>query len=361
MVRKAQNWFVIFSVVGFFFSCAENNSQKKESTEQPDLNAWFIDAKTIQGTTQGTTFVIKTSEEKLNCTPKEISDLLLQFDMELSGYEPNSILSQFNNADSIFELPENNFFTQCYLLSQQIFKATNGAFDPSVFPLVKAWGFFKDMHNPPNEKEIDSLLQFVGFEAGKHHVFDTNQFIKLQPYFQLDFNAMAQGQSVDEIAQFLNDKGHENYFIEVGGEIFTKGLNGDQQAWIIGIDEPSEENDGNTTRTLENYISISGKGVATSGNYRKFYESNGRKYSHTLNPKTGKPVNHNLLSATVIADNAALADGFATAFMTMGVDSTLAFVTNNPQYNLEVYLLFENSSNRIERAFSAGIQEYLLK
>jgi thiamine biosynthesis lipoprotein len=359
MVRKAQNWFVIFSVIGLFFSCAEKTQE--QASEQSGLNAWFIDAKTIQGTTQGTTCVIKTSEEKLNCTPKEISDLLYEFDMELSGYEPNSILSQFNDVDSVFDLPDNRFFIPCYLLSQEIFKATNGAFDPSVFPLVEAWGFFKDMHNPPTKKEIDSLLQFVGFEAGKHHVFDTNRLIKFHPHFQLDFNAIAQGQSVDEIAKFLNDKGHENYFIEVGGEIVTKGMNDDQQPWIVGIDEPSDGNDGRTNRSLENYISISGKGVATSGNYRKFYESNGRKYSHTLNPKTGEPVNHNLLSATVIAENAAIADGFATAFMTMGVDSTLAFVANNPQHDLEVYLLFENSSNRIERAFSPGIQEYLLK
>ena len=358
-----RSWYVIFSLLlGLlaFYSCSESQTEE-ENLPLDELNAWNLNKQTIQGTTQGTTFLIKTSEDSLLASPKEISDLLHQFDLELSGYIDYSILSKLNDADSLFEVEENKFFNSCYALSQHVFSKTNGAFDPSVFPLVKAWGFFKDMTNEPSQQEIDSILNFVGFESGHLHTFDGANFTKLHPSFQLDFNGIAQGQSADEIATFLKNRGHENYFVEVGGEIVVAGKNNDGEPWIIGIDEPTEENDGASQRKLENYLSISEGGIATSGNYRKFYKKDGKKYSHTLNPLTGFPVEHNLLSATVIAPNAALADGYATVFMTIGVDSTLSFVASHPEEKIEVYLLFENNFGRIERAFSSGMQSYLLK
>ena len=356
------NWCVIFSLVVLTLSCSSNQTEEESSVnDNGELNAWSIDDKTIQGTTQGTTFIIKTSEDKLLVSPEEVSDFLADFDSELSGYIDHSLLSKLNNADSIFELGDNRFFDKCYTLSQAIYTATNGAFDPSVFPLVKAWGFFKDMKKPPSQNEIDSILLFTSFEPGLHHLYEEGVFIKKHPSFQLDFNAIAQGQSADELGQLLQQKGNQNYFIEVGGEIVIKGLNNDNKPWVIGIDEPTEENDGLSSRALENYLSISDKGIATSGNYRKYYEQDGRKFSHTIDPKTGMPVNHNLLSATVIADNAALADGFATAFMTMGVDSTMSFLKHYNLLDIDVYLLFENNQGRIERAFTSGMQKYLLK
>ena len=323
-------------------------------------NAWSINAQTIKGTTQGTTFTIKTSEDSLLISPVEISKLLADFDQELSGYIDTSMLSRFN-AGTAIDLNETFFFETCYEASYTVFEKTNGLFDPSVFPLVRAWGFFKDPTSPPSKEKVDSILTYIGFLQGKHHAIQNEQLVKLSDGFQLDFNAIAQGYSVDVVADFLDAKGQQDYYIEIGGELRLKGKNSEGENWIIGIDVPSDDNDGTSERALENYLSLSNVGLATSGNYRKFYEKEGRKYSHTLNPKTGYPVEHNLLSTTVVAENAALADAYATAFMVMGVEQTMEFIDKNPEINLEVYLLFENSSGRIERVFSKGMEAYFLK
>lgn len=351
------------------FSCDQKESSEQENvSKQADkyvntVDAWYSEPTTIQGETQGTTFVIKTSNDSLLTTPIQVSELFKEFDLELSGYIPHSVLTKFNAMpdDSIVDISSYTQFKSCYHLSREIFERTNGAFDPSVFPLVKEWGFFKEMNDPPEESKIDSILTFVGFEEGKYHTLKNNQLSKIDPRFELDFNAIAQGLSVDYIAEYLDNKGQGAYFIEVGGEIRTKGLNNDESPWVIGIDQPKEENTGLNQRQLENYLGLQDISVATSGNYRKFYVKDGKRYSHTLNPKTGYPVDHNLLSVTVIAKNAAIADGYATAFMTMGVKRTMEFVKNNPELNLEVYLLFENESGRIERAYSSGMDRFFVK
>ena len=172
----------------------------------------------------------------------------------------------------------------------------------------------------------------------------------------MDFNAIAQWQSVDVIDNYLKEKGFSNYYVEIGGEISVKGKNREGVHWKIGIDSPIENL---KTRELENIVHISDVAVATSGNYRKFYVRDGVKYSHTLNPKTGFPVTHSLLSATVVAENAAFADGYATAFMVMGVDSALEFVKNNPKEKLEIYLLYEDEEGNIQRTMSDGFKQYL--
>lgn len=325
-------------------------------------DAWYADKTAIQGKTQGTTFVVKTSEDTLLITPTEISKLLKDFDLQLSGYIPNSVLSKFNalKKNEVLDISSHPEFQTCYSLSQDIYERTNGAFDPSVFPLVKVWGFFKEMNDPPSSSEIDSILTFTGFENNKHHVLEEGILKKIDPRFELDFNAIAQGLSVDYLAEILDKKGHQNYFIEIGGEIRTKGVNNEGDPWIIGIDQPTDENDGSGERKLENYLSLENVAVATSGSYRKFYKKKGKRYSHTLNPKTGYPVDHNLLSTTVIAKDAATADGYATAFMTMGVEKTMKFIKNNSDLEIEIYLLFENQDGRIERAYSDGFEHYLL-
>ena len=356
--------FLIFILV----SCGvdDNNESSKQTTNIDQYknaeDSWYADKTTIQGKTQGTTFVVKTSEDTLLTTPNELSELLKGFDLQLSGYISNSTLSKFNasNKDEPIDISLHPQFELCYNLSQDIYKRTNGAFDPSVFPLVKAWGFFKEMNDSPTASEIDSILEFTGFDNNEHHALENGMLKKIDSRFELDFNAIAQGLSVDYLAEILEEKGHENYFIEIGGEIRTKGVNDDDKPWIVGIDQPTRENDGSNARKLENYLSLDNLSVATSGNYRKFYEKDGKRYSHTLNPETGYPVKHNLLSATVIAESAAKADAYATAFMTMGVQRTMEFVKNNSDLKIEVYLLFENNEGRIERAYSDGFSQYFL-
>lgn len=356
-------WCVISSFI--LFSC-QDNSEPTSGCFQGDIelierteNAWRVDAQMIQGTTQGTTFTIKTSEDSLFLSPLEISQLLADFDQELSGYIDTSLLSRFN-GNSHINFENTRFFKPCYEISYAVFEKTNGLFDPSVFPLVRAWGFFKNPTSPPSKEKVDSILTYTGFTKDVHHTIENGDLVKLSDGFQLDFNAVAQGYSADVVADFLDAKGQKNYYIEIGGELRLKGKNSDGNNWIIGIDLPSEENDGSSSRELENYLSLTNVGLATSGSYRKFYEKAGKKYSHTLHPKTGYPVEHNLLSATVIAENAALADAYATAFMVMGVQGTMEFIASNKALNIHVYLLFENSAGRIERVYSKGMEGYFL-
>lgn len=347
------------------FSCIDNkvkNSFKeKEIHNESQPTSWPVDKATILGETQGTTFVVKTSEDSLLVSASEVDSILKTFDKELSGYDSLSILSQLNAAKDTFKLPKNNYFTHCFDMSYSIFLKTDGVFDPSIFPLVREWGFFKYVHNPPSKSTIDSVLSFVSFSNGLHYEYKHPYFLKKDNRFQVDFNAIAQGYAVDVLAEFLLEKGQQHFYIEIGGEIVTRGFNNEEMPWVIGVDYPNEENTGTSShRPLENYIALSGKGLATSGSYRKFYEVDGKRYSHTLDPKTGYPVQHSLLSATVVADNAAQADGYATAFMVMGVKNTMLFLEQHPELNLGVYLLFENESGRIERVFNKEMENYFL-
>ena len=363
--------FIFVFIFLILISCSNDDQNKsyytheQKSNEYDNLNvktenAWYANKLTIQGKAQGTTFTVKTSNDSLLISPNELSDFFNSFDQELSTYVDSSLISRLNsnNLNSI-TLDKTDYFKTSLSISRDIFERTNGAFDPTVFPLVKIWGFFEDPTNPPSDKQIDSVMQHVGFKNQTNYRIDDDKLVKLNDMSSLDFNAIAQGQSVDEIAALLDKRGQQDYFIEVGGEIKVKGANDRGTDWVIGIDLPSEENDGSgNTRKLENYLSLSSNAVATSGSYRKFYIRNGEKFSHTIDPKTGYPVDHNLLSTTVIAKSAAEADAYATAFMTMGVEKTLEFVDANPDLGLSVYLLFENSSGKIERAYSEGMDQF---
>lgn len=314
----------------------------------------------IHGETQGTTYsIILVGDYEVDKT--EIDSIFSVFDRSLSTYIDSSVVSRLNNSLESTEINDpSGFFNECYKRSMEIYLQTGGVFDPSVFPLVKGWGFMNDIETPLTQLEVDSILAFVSFEKDKHHAidFDNNviHYIKNHPGFKLDFNAIAQGFSVDVIDRFLREKGCENYYIEVGGEIVVKGYNADGVKWRIGIDTPVENLD---SRELENIIHISDKAIATSGNYRKYYIHDGVKYAHTLDPKTGFPVQHSLLSATVVANDCATADAYATVFMVLGVDRSMDFLKNHPEAEIEVYLLYSNEKGEISREISKGFSEFL--
>lgn len=366
--KSTTKFFLIGGLTIFFVACSSkgNNSVTKEDVKielkNNTENVKWNDVKSISGNALGTTFIIKTSDDSLLTNPQEIDYLIEAFNLELSTYIPNSIISEFNEIDSIVDLNATEYFKSCFELSHEIFKSTNGAFDPTVYPLVSLWGFFKDIKNTPSDAEIDSVLEFVGLNK-ENYSYENGIFTKKDHRLKLVFNAIAKGGCVDVFADYLDSKGQQNYFIEVGGEIRVKGENSDKKKWVIGIDVPVESNtgvEGANNRQLENYIEVTNKAIATSGNYRDFYELEGKKYSHTISPSTGRPVRHNLLSATVIADDAATADAYATAFMVLGVEKSLDLIKNNPELNLDTYLLFENNQGRIERAYSNGMNKYLM-
>lgn len=302
----------------------------------------------LNGFAQGTTYHIVYINSNGENFQRSIDSLLIEIDNSLSTYNKKSIITRFNNADSVCEV--DYMFIDVFNRSKEVYAVTDGAFDPTVAHLVNAWGFgFKNMDNT-DSTTIDSLLKFVDFDA---ITIEKNIAIKHHKNLMLDFNAIAQGYSVDVIADFLADKGIENYMVEIGGEVKARGKkNPGQQFWRIGIDKPIENQ---TERTLEAVANLNNKALATSGNYRKFYEKDGVKYSHTLNPKTGYPVQHSLLSATVITDNCAIADAYATVFMVVGLEKAKEILNQN--LNLQSILIFENENKKLETFVSEGLKE----
>jgi FAD:protein FMN transferase len=333
-----------FQRISFFvltlvlFSC--NNAEQKVSKIH-----------IFQGETQGTTYTIQVVAEKCDLKKKEFDSILADFDLYLSTYKRDSYISKFNESELNYSFEDKNkYFYRCLTESQKIHHLSDGAFDPTVFPLIESWGFFKENHQPLSKVRADSILQFVDFTKGKlfDYQMNGNQLVlkKSDPRLKFDFNAIAQGLSVDILFEYLEKKGYENIFVEIGGEIRVSGKNKEDNKWRIGIDKPEESEQ----RAIQEIVELSDCAIATSGNYRKFYTYKGKKYAHTIDPKTGMQVKHQLLSATVIASNATMADGYATAFMVMGLQKTMAFLHKNPSLKMKVILIqSENNGYSVKK------------
>ena len=299
---------------------------------------------TIQGEAQGSTYSIKyiASEEKV--TKNQIDSLLTAFDLSLSTYRPDSKISKINSGDSTVVVDD--FFTETFQLSNQIYKETNGLFDPTIGVLVNAYGFGPNKKQENlSQKQIDSLLQFVGFDKIK---LNENKTVtkKHQETF-IDFNAIAQGYSVDVVVNYLKSKGIENAIVEIGGELFALGKNTiDNKNWVVGIDDPLQKPE---KRTLIAKVNLENLGMATSGNYRKVMidEKTGEKFVHIINPKTGLAQKNNVLSSTVLSKSSALSDGYATAFMLMSLEESKVFLQKHPE--LHVMLLYSDSNNKMQQ------------
>ncbi len=349
-----KNYFLICILLALF-SCQSNKYNKPA----PELQKAKIE---LYGNTQGTTYTLIINDE-IDVDKKEIDSILHEFDMELSTYEDSSFISKFNdlvNGQLNYE-SDNRFFENCLFKSNQVFKISNGYFDPSILPLVDAWSFFKKDHNNiPDSITIDSLRSLLSLENGHHFSYskeNLKSLNKITPGFRLDFNAIAQGYAVDIIYDYLISKGGKSFYVEIGGEVRVAGEKLDGNPWVIAIEEPNETEE----REEMSYIKLEGRSLATSGNYRKFYEKNGVKYSHTINPKTGYPVQHSMLSATVVTEECAFADAYATLFMVLGVDKSMEFVKAHPELNLAVYFIFDNQDGRMEVAYNKTFESLLMK
>ena len=260
----------------------------------------------------------------------EIETELQKVDASLSMFNPQSTISKINRneTDEVDEM-----LNEVLQLSFTIYEATDGAFDPTVAPLVNAWGFGFKSGQMPDSTQIDSLLALVGLS---HIHLEGNKLVKDNPLSILDFSAIAKGYGVDRAAQVLRDKGVENFMIEIGGEIVTEGVNEKGEPWRIGINKPDDDSTSTNTE-IQEVIELSGKAIATSGNYRNYYIKDGRKIAHTINPKTGYPAQQDILSSTVIASTCAEADAFATAFMVLGTEGANRVLEKQPQ--LETYFI----------------------
>ena len=306
----------------------------------------------LQGETQGTYYSITYFDNEKRDFQKEIDSVLHDFDMSVSLWVPNSIISKVNNNDTSVVLDE--YFIGNFNLSEEVSLATNGAFDCTVAPLVRAWGFGFDETKHVDKHIIDSIEEFVGYQKIK---LENGRLVKEDPRMSIDFNAIAQGYSVDVIANFLESKGINNFLIDIGGEVRGKGQKPDGSYWNVGIEKPAANQD--SERSLKAIVALKNKSIATSGNYRKYYEENGVRYSHTIDPKTGNPVQHSLLSASIMADNTAVADAYATSFMVLGLEKSRDFIENHK--NLDAFFIYSDSTGANQTFMTSGFKQALEK
>ncbi|MFN4147835.1 MAG: FAD:protein FMN transferase [Runella sp.] len=297
----------------------------------------------LEGQAQGTTFNISYSDSRDFAA--EIDSLFRVIDRSMSLWDSTSIIRGINENRENIVLDEH--FVHVFEKAQEISQTTDGAFDITVGPLVKRWGFsYKKGGTLPTQKEIDSLLSWVGYRKVR---VENNRLIKQNLNIEIDFNAIAQGYTVDLVASFLEKKGIENYMVEIGGEVRAKGQNDKGQIWQIGIDKPTDTT--SPTRPLQTIVALNDKALATSGSYRKFVERDGRRFSHAIDPKTGKPIMHNLLSISVIAPDCMTADAYATAFLVLGKEKTLVLAE---QKGLEVYGIYEDANKELKTFQTVG-------
>lgn len=304
---------------------------------------------TISGQTMGTTYSLTYLTESGKNLQSSVDSLLVVFNNSLSTYIPDSEISKFNRMDTLaFNLP---YFPQVLNASKTVYENTNGAFDPTVGPLVNVWGFGPGGPELKDSANIDVLLRLVGFDKIN---FDQKEVRKTVPGIYLDFSAIAKGQGVDVIADFLNKRGIENYLIEIGGELVAKGVNEKGELWKVGINRPDEAA---SASDLYSIIALENRGMATSGNYRNYYIRDSVKISHTINPATGYPVNHSLLSATVLAKDCMTADAYATALMVMGVERAIRL--DSVLSEIEVFLIFGDGKGGYSTFASESLKPYL--
>ena len=306
--------------------------------------------RTAEGAIFGTYYHITYQSDK--DLQAEIDTALHQVDNSLSPFNPHSIITKMNNNE---EVQADKLFKDVFRISQQVSEATNGAFDITVAPLVNQWGFGFKEGTPPDQHTIDSLLQFVGFD--KVNLSTDGHITKKDPRLMLDCSAVAKGYGCDVVASVLSRHDVVNYMVEIGGEIVTKGINEKRLPWRIGVNRPTEDPTQSSTE-LETILNVTDKAMATSGNYRNFYYKDGKKYAHTIDPKTGRPVQHSLLSATVLADQCAIADAYATAFMVMGIEHAKKLLEKHPE--LMVYFIYSDGKDDYQVWFSPSVRDKIV-
>ena len=266
-------------------------------------------------------------------------------------FNKESIISKVNNNQPV-EL--NEMFVEVFQQAQKISEDTNGAFDITVAPLVNAWGFGFKNEQMPDKHAVDSLMAIVGYQKVS---YDGKHITKRDPRITLDCSAIAKGYGVDVVARLLEEKGIDNYMVEIGGEVVTHGISEKRVPWKIGVTKPTDDplQEGNELQTV---LNLTDKAMATSGNYRNFYYKGKRKYAHTIDPKTGYPVQHSILSATVLTNRCMRADAYATAFMVMGFEGAKKVLERNP--DLMAYLIYDDHG-KMEVWYSPSLKDKIAK
>lgn len=307
----------------------------------------------INGYAQGTTYNITYYAEKQKVKQAEIDSIFKALNQSLSIYHPQSLISRFNKEQTSAKADDH--LSAVVKKSLKIYKETQGKFDITVYPLVNTWGFGPEKSkNLPDANQIKAILKCVGSDKlslKKGYLYKEN------PCLKIDVNGIAQGYSVDVIANYLEKQGIKNYLVEVGGELRIKGRKPNGELMKIGIESPSE--DSFSQPVIRNAIEIKMGAVTTSGNYRKYIESDDhkKKLSHLINPKTGYPLQGSLISVTVIAKDAVSADGYDNALMAMSVEDALSFVKKKKK--LEAYIIYLKDDGSVADTASSGFKKYI--
>ncbi len=297
----------------------------------------------FSGEAQGTTYHIKYRDEQQRPFQKKIDSLLAEIDKSLSIYRPDSEISQFNRSMSHrFVSPH---FYAVLKKSAEVFRTTKGVFDPTVLPLVEAYGFGPAKRPKGAFVNVDSLLQYIGFQ---YIVFDSVSVMKQKANIRLDLNSIAQGYSVDQVAALLEAQSIQHYMVEIGGEVRAKGQKDNGQPWTIGIENPLHP------AQLQTKLKLNDRAMTTAGNYRNRYEANGQVFSHIINPKTGEMEQSAILSVTVFADDAITADGYDTAFFVMGLDAVKEFLATRK--DMDVYILYTDDTGQLKTYLTDGLK-----
>ena len=323
--------FLLFLIVGSIYIIRQQNTMPyQHNTGQ------------IFGTTYHITYQ---SNKDLH---REILQRLQLVDQTFSTFNDESIISKINRNKPV---KLNQMFIEVFDLAKTVSKDTHGAFDITVAPLVNVWGFGFKSGTPPTKAVIDSLRHLTGYEKVK---LIGSKVRKQDPRIMLDCSAIAKGYGSDVVAQYLRSRDVENFMIEIGGEIVVQGNSDKRLPWKIGVTKPTDDST-QTNNELQTVLNLSNTAMATSGNYRRFYYKNGKKYAHTIDPKTGYPVQHNILSATVLANTCAKADAYATSFMVLGLEKTQQVLQHHP--DLMVYLIYADGQGKNKVWYSPSLKK----
>ena len=305
----------------------------------------------LQGLAQGSYYAVTYFDEENRNFQPEIDSIFHAVDMSVNLWVDSSIISKVNRNEDV---TLDSIFIDNFNIAQEAARLSDGYFDPTISPIVAAWGFSYKSGDSITPQLIDSLKQLVDYRKIR---IENGKVIKENPNMKLDFNAIAQGYTSDMIAAFLESRGINNYLVDTGGEIMARGSKPNGQPWIVGIEKPAENWD--SEQVVQTRIALRDKGLVTSGSTRKYVERNGRRYSHCIDPKTGYPVEHNVLSATVLAENSVWADALASFCMVMGMEKSLPLIESMD--GVEAYYIFVNEQNELETFATEGFRELLIK
>ena len=306
-----------------------------------------------EGFTQGTFYILAYESPKGDDYHEEIKQLLRDFSASLSTYLPASLISRINQNDTAAVVDD--YLRTVFNKSAEVNKASGGVFDITIAPVVNLWGFgFTGKEPEMNKEKIDSLLHYVGMDKIR---IEGDKVVKDLPGVMLDVNAIAKGFSVDVVANFLKTAGCRNFLVNIGGECVAQGVNSSGHIWKVEVEKPVDNAAYGASRQA--IVRLNNQGLATSGNYRRFTEIDGVKYAHTIDVKTGYPVMHNLLSATIVADDCMTADAWATVCMALGLEKSIQILGQHPE--LEALLIYSDEKGNYKVHKTRGMDAIILQ